>query len=188
MHWLVQQDLDRAGSGQDNLFHDVSLTFATEGWRRVNFMFPDRPTVSILIDEKDFYLLRIILLLNTHYWKTESAFPIMLINFYHVYFHFNPKLGLMNSEMTRQRKMLVQLIVLFCEAVRFKRLRAKLLEIMEDGRSFTLPQKMWSWLQDWSTTSMFALSCKQREGGGNMQDDPRVLRSVEGLEINSRED
>ena len=56
MHWLVQQDLDRAGSGQDNLFRDVPLTSATEGWRRVNFLYPDRPTVSILIDEIDSYL------------------------------------------------------------------------------------------------------------------------------------
>lgn len=35
---------------------------------------------------------------------------------------------------------------------------------------------------------MFALSCKEREGRGNMQDNPRLLPRVEGLEINSRED
>ncbi|KAK8449996.1 hypothetical protein SEVIR_7G297100v4 [Setaria viridis] len=221
MNWMAQRDLDRAGPGQDNLFRDVPLTSATEGWRRVNFLYPDRPTVSILIDEIDSYLAAI--QRGDGKWLKFSDRPIplpadhpavesmdvessyidltrgfireqlvfgtpVLTNLYHVLFHFNPKLGLMNPEMIRQRKALVQLILLFCEAVRFRQMRARLLEIMEDGQSVTLPRKMWPWLQKWSTASTFALNCKEREGRGNMQDDPRLLRSVEGLEIKSRED
>ncbi|XP_072151320.1 uncharacterized protein [Setaria viridis] len=221
MNWMAQRDLDRAGPGQDNLFRDVPLTSATEGWRRVNFLYPDRPTVSILIDEIDSYLVAI--QKGDGKWLKFSDRPIplpadhpavesmdiqssyvhltrgfireqlvfgtpVLTNLYHVLLHFNPNIGLMNREMIRQRKALVQLIVLFCEAVRFRQMRARLLEIMEDGQSVTLPRKMWPWLQEWSTASKFALSCKEREGHGNMQDDPSLLRSVEGLEIKSRED
>lgn len=171
MNWLAQRDLDRAGPGQDNLFRDVPLTSATEGWRRVNFLFPDRPTVSILVDEIDSYLVAIRrgdgkwLKFSDHCIPLPADHPAVesmglvssysrltrgfdreqlvfgtpvLTNLYHVLFHFNPKLGLMNPEMTRQRKALVQLIVLFCEAVRFRRMRARLLEIMEDGQSVTL--------------------------------------------------
>ncbi|CAO2170273.1 unnamed protein product [Urochloa humidicola] len=67
----------------------------------------------------------------------------MLINLYHVLFNFNPNLGLMNPEITRQRKAMVQLIMLFSEAVRFRRLRARLREIMvEIGQSIMLLEKM----------------------------------------------
>ncbi|CAN6339820.1 unnamed protein product [Urochloa humidicola] len=59
LDWLAQKDADRAGPGAANFFRGVPLTSATAGWRRVNFLFTDRPTVSILIDETDSYLVAV---------------------------------------------------------------------------------------------------------------------------------
>lgn len=112
----------------------------------------------------------------------------VVTSLYHALRQFSPDLGLMNQNMRRQRKSLVQLIVLFCEAVRFKRMRARILQIMESGQSVPLPEHMWTWLQKWSAASSFALYSKRREDEGIMHDDPDQLGAVEELGINNRND
>ncbi|KAG2615112.1 hypothetical protein PVAP13_3NG031600 [Panicum virgatum] len=177
------------------------------------------PTVSILIDEADSYLVAIrrgdgtwlkftdryvpaqdnavgSIGLESSYTELARGFDRELLVFgtptvtilYHVLRQFNPNLGLMNPNMKRQRKTLVQLAVLFCEAVRFSQMRARLQEIMEDGQSVQLPEHMWQWIQKWSTASSFALFSKRREDAGVMDDDPLELEAVESLGISSRSD
>lgn len=58
MKWMLDQDLDRA-PGNDNRFRGIPLTSGNAGWRRVNFLFTDRPTVSILINEINSYIVAI---------------------------------------------------------------------------------------------------------------------------------
>lgn len=112
----------------------------------------------------------------------------VLTNLYHVLANFNADLGLRNQKMKTQRKGLVQLIVLFSEAVRFPRMRAKLVEIMEGGQSVRLPSDMCSWVHKWSTASTFALNCKRREKAGIAADDQTLVGSVAELGMHSRED
>lgn len=101
---------------------------------------------------------------------------------------FNPNLGLKNPTMKMQRKVLVQLAMLFCEAIRFKHLLEKLLEIMASGKNDKLPPNMWGWPQKWSVLSKFALTCKLREAENFLHDDQNDIRAVEAFGIHNRDD
>ncbi|KAJ1265001.1 hypothetical protein BS78_08G044100 [Paspalum vaginatum] len=90
--------------------------------------------------------------------------------------------------MKRQRRALVQLVVLFCEALRFKHLLARLMEIMASGQSIKLPPHMWDWFRKWSSISKFALDCKHRDSIEEEDDDADLLLNITAFGINNKED
>ncbi|EEE52848.1 hypothetical protein OsJ_35387 [Oryza sativa Japonica Group] len=52
---IRERDQERAGQ---NTFHGVAITSLNKQWRRINLVHQDRPTVSLLIDESNGYLVR----------------------------------------------------------------------------------------------------------------------------------
>uniref|UniRef100_A0A0E0FA05 rRNA N-glycosylase n=1 Tax=Oryza meridionalis TaxID=40149 RepID=A0A0E0FA05_9ORYZ len=50
---IRERDQERAGQ---NTFHGVAITSLNKQWRRINLVHQDRPTVSLLIDESNGYL------------------------------------------------------------------------------------------------------------------------------------
>ncbi|KAJ1265002.1 hypothetical protein BS78_08G044200 [Paspalum vaginatum] len=72
IEWLRGRDLDRAGA---NTFRGVPVTSSNAGWRRINFVYPGRPTVSILIDEVDSYVVAIMPADGTWLQFSDRAIP-----------------------------------------------------------------------------------------------------------------
>lgn len=54
MNWMNQRDVTRADG---NLFRGIPITSDSTGFRRINLIHAGRPTVSLIIDEKDIYLI-----------------------------------------------------------------------------------------------------------------------------------
>jgi hypothetical protein len=86
------------------------------------------------------------------------------------------------------KKALVQMVIMFCEAVRFKLILEEIIGMMKEFKTSVLPLLMWSWTNNWNTLSAFALNCKSREDIGVLTDDPVVVNTVTALGVNSRDD
>ncbi|KAL6905554.1 hypothetical protein ACP4OV_003155 [Aristida adscensionis] len=81
-----------------------------------------------------------------------------------------------------QKKALAQMIVMFCEAVRFKLILEEIKRMITEARTSPLPLLMWSWITNWSTLSRFALDCYKREKRGDLNDNHNLLESIADLQ------
>lgn len=116
-------------------------------------------------------------------------FGLQIIGYaYHTLSTFDPELSVKHPKMKKQRKVLVQIAMMFCETIRFKLILKKILNLMTEGRTGTLDSLAWDWVNNWSTISSFALVSKRLEDNHVFVDAAEDLEKVFAFGINSRDD
>ncbi|KAK3136274.1 hypothetical protein QOZ80_5BG0430810 [Eleusine coracana subsp. coracana] len=200
--------MGRAAEG--DMFRGIPINSHEPGWCRINLLFPDKPTVSLLIDEINCYLVGfrrangdwlkfddqdlpngvgvplgfesnyndLCEHLNKH--KTVFGCPT-LTNAYYILLNYN-------GDLKKVKKALLQMVVMFCEAVRFKLILEEIVNIMKEYKTSVLPPHMWDWTKNWHVLSAYAVDCKGRDANNIDLDDQVLLQSVAGLQVNNRED
>ncbi|KAF0888437.1 hypothetical protein E2562_014248 [Oryza meyeriana var. granulata] len=143
-----------------NLFHDVPITSQVPQCQRINLLHHGKLTVSLLIDETNGYLLGFRRGDGTCLHFDDQTLSMggtpmklytglisddekkylksSLINSYHVLLNYDEKINLGNQKMRQQKKVLTQIIIMFCEASRFRPVLDFICEAMATGKTIPL--------------------------------------------------
>ncbi|KAF2908156.1 uncharacterized protein [Oryza sativa Japonica Group] len=177
-------------------FRNVPITSNEEGWHIISLDMPESPSVQILIDQRNAYLIAIrngagqwfnfsdtpapdifnaqpILYLKADYghllqdWDEVTVGPPSVLDSYYRLLNFNNGLPRDHPLLHVQRRAIARLAVMFCEAARLRSVRALVSHQMDLYMNGTITSLITrKRITSWDLISGFALHCWSREQDG----------------------